>query len=39
MYNAASFFFRVTFSQYGKDFGLATTPVALLIPGDNTPPF
>ena len=38
MYNAASFL-RVTLSQYGKDFGLAATPVALLIPGDSTPPF
>ena len=32
MYNAASFL-RATPSQYGKDFGLSTTPVALLFRG------
>ena len=32
MFNAASFL-RATPSQYGKDFGLSTTPVALLVRG------
>ena len=38
MYNAASFL-RATPSQYGKDFGLSTTPVALLVRGVKNPVF
>ena len=38
MYNEGSFL-RVTLSQYGKDLGLPTAPVALLVSGVNTLPF
>ena len=38
MYNEGSFF-RVTLSQYGKDLGLPTASVALLVSGVNTQPF
>ena len=38
MYNAASFL-RVTPSQYGKDFRLSTTSVALLVRGVKNPAF
>ena len=34
-----SSFLRVTLRQYGKAFGLPTTPVALPVPGVNTPPY
>ena len=35
IYNSISIF-RVTFSQYGKAFGLPATSVALVVPGANT---
>ena len=38
MYNAGSFL-GVTLRQYGKDPGLPTAPVALLVSGVNTLPF
>ena len=31
-------YLKVTLSQYDKAFGLPVTPVALLVPGVNTPP-
>ena len=37
MYSEGSFL-RVTLSQYGKDLGLLTAPVALLVSGVNTQP-
>ena len=32
-------FLRVTLSQYSKAIGIPATPVALLLPGINTPPY
>ena len=32
-------FLRVTLSQYDKAFSLAATPVALLVPNVDTPPY
>ena len=32
-------FLRVTLSQYGNTFGLPATPVVLLVPRINTPPY
>ena len=38
IYNS-TIFLRVTLIQYYKAFGLSATPVALLVPDVNTPPY